>query len=141
MVGSYILLIQLPEGKKISIGSRYSVQFQRGYYAYVGSAMGGFKARINRHLKDSKKYHWHVDYLLQDAFLTGVIICETEQRVECTIAQALKSCFDFVSGFGSSDCRCGSHLFFTTNRKKMKSTIMTALEALGLQPRVVQDSD
>ena len=76
MAGSYILLIKLPEEKTISTGSLKSVHFHRGYYAYVGSAMGGFKARLNHHLKGNKKPHWHIDYLLQEASITGIILCE-----------------------------------------------------------------
>jgi len=134
MAGSYILLIKLPEEKTISIGSLKSVHFHRGYYAYVGSAMGGFKARLNRHLKESKKPHWHIDYLLQKASITGIILCETEHRVECTIAQALKCQLDSVPGFGSSDCHCRSHLFFASSEKKMKSIIKTTLDSLGISP-------
>lgn len=134
MVGSYILFIKLPEEKIINIGSRQNVHFDRGYYAYVGSAMGGFKARLNHHLKANKKSHWHIDYLLQKAAITRIVLCETGQRVECSIAQTLRCQLDSVPGFGSSDCHCGSHLFFTNNEKKMESIIMTTLDSLGLQP-------
>ena len=137
MAGSYILLIKLPEEKIINIGSRQSVRFNRGYYAYVGSAMGGFKVRLGRHLKENKKPHWHIDYLLQKASITSIILCETTQKIECTIAQALKCHFDSVPSFGASDCHCTSHLFFATNKKKMKSVIMTTLDALGMQPQII----
>ena len=139
MVGSYILLIKLPEEEAITIGRLPARHFHSGYYAYVGSAMGGFKARLNRHLKANKKPHWHIDYLLQKASITGIILCETEHRVECIIAQALKCQLDSVPGFGSSDCHCGSHLFFDSNKKKMKSIIMATLEGLGMQPRLIEE--
>ncbi|MFH0768438.1 MAG: GIY-YIG nuclease family protein [Chloroflexota bacterium] len=133
MMGSYVLIIKLPETKQINIGSLKSVRFHRGYYAYVGSAMGGFRARLSHHFKENKKIHWHIDYLLQKASITSIILCEAERRIECTIAQALKRQLDFVSRFGSSDCRCGSHLFFHRNEKKMKSIIITTLKELGMQ--------
>ena len=117
MTGSYILLIKLPEEKTINIGSRQRVRFHCGYYAYVGSAMGGFKARLNRHLKRDKKPHWHIDYLLPEASITGIILCQTGERIECTIAQALSRRFESIPGFGSSDCHCGSHLFFAGSEK------------------------
>ena len=58
MVGSYILLIKLTEEKEIAVGGWQSIPFRDGYYAYVGSAMGGLQARIKRHLKRDKKLHW-----------------------------------------------------------------------------------
>jgi len=133
--GSYILLIELPEEKTITVGSLKDIYFPGGYYAYVGSAMSGFKSRLSRHHKQSKRPHWHIDYLLQKASITGIIICQTKDRVECVIAQALSHQFDVIPGFGSSDCHCYSHLFFTTN--EMKSEIMATLNLLGLEPRLV----
>ena len=138
MVGSYILLIKLSKEETITIGRLPARHFHGGYYAYVGSAMGGFKARLNRHLKADKKPHWHIDYLLQKASITSIILCETEHRVECIIAQALKCQLDSVPDFGSSDCHCRSHLFFDSNEKKMKSVIMATLEGLGMQPRLIE---
>jgi len=129
MKGSYVLLIQLPKEQTITIGSLKALHFPGGYYAYVGSAMGGFKARISRHLKSNKKRHWHIDYLLDKASITGIILGETIARTECTIAQALSRQFDSVPGFGCSDCRCHSHLFFSANESQMKSTIMAILKS------------
>jgi len=129
MKGSYALLIQLPKEQTITIGSLKALHFPGGYYAYVGSAMSGFKTRISRHLKSNKKRHWHIDYLLDKASITGIILGETIARTECTIAQALSRQFDSVPGFGCSDCRCHSHLFFSANESQMKSTIMAILKS------------
>jgi len=93
--------------------------------------MGGFKSRLNRHLRSNKKPHWHIDYLLQKASISEIILCETNDRVECTIAQALSRQFDSIPGFGSSDCKCRSHLFFATD--KMKPTIMATLISLPIK--------
>ena len=131
MKGSYVLLIKLTEEQTITAGSLKAIYFPRGYYAYVGSAMGGFKSRLNRHLKSNKKPHWHIDYLLEKASISEIILCETNDRVECTIAQALNSQFDSIPGFGSSDCKCRSHLFFATD--KMKPTIVATLSSLPLR--------
>ncbi len=137
MKGSYIILIKLPEEQTITIGSLPDVHFPLGYYAYVGSAMSGFKARISRHLKSNKKLHWHIDYLLEKASITGVILGETNDRTECAIAQALSRQFDSIPGFGSSDCHCPSHLFFATEERQMKSTIMAALGLLAIPPKLM----
>ena len=136
MKGSYVILIQLPEEQTITIGSLKAIYFPRGYYAYVGSAMGGFKSRLNRHLKSNKKPHWHIDYLLEKASISEIILCETKDRAECAVAQALSRQFDSIPGFGSSDCKCRSHLFFATD--KMKPTIMATLSSLSMQPRLAQ---
>jgi 7,8-dihydropterin-6-yl-methyl-4-(beta-D-ribofuranosyl)aminobenzene 5'-phosphate synthase len=134
--GSYILLIKLAEEQTTTIGSRQNIHFPSGYYAYVGSAMGGFKSRLSRHLQGNKKPHWHIDYLLQKASINGIIRCETKDRIECVIAQALSRQFDSVPGFGSSDCKCRSHLFFAPDERQMKSIIKTTLELLSIQPRL-----
>ncbi|MFC1966496.1 DUF123 domain-containing protein [Chloroflexota bacterium] len=139
MVGSYILLIKLPEEKTISVGSLKAIRFARDYYAYVGSAMGGYKSRLNRYLKRNKKPHWHIDYLLQEASITDIILCETEHRVECAIAQALNRRFDAVPGFGSSDCKCRSHLFFAAGG--MRRGIIAIANSLGVKPRLAHNLD
>jgi Uri superfamily endonuclease len=136
--GSYILLITLPEEQIIKIGNQQAIHFYRGYYAYVGSAMGGLKSRLSHHLQGNKKPRWHIDYLLQKASISSIILCETEQRIECIIAQALSSQFKAIPGFGSSDCRCRSHLFFAAEEKQMKSTIMATLNQLAMQPKSVK---
>ena len=40
-------------------------EIRKGYYVYVGSAMGsgGVAARLKHHSKISKKLHWHLEYL------------------------------------------------------------------------------
>ena len=137
--GSYILLIKLPEEKTISVGSLKAIGFSGGYYAYVGSAMGGFKSRLDRHLKGNKKPHWHIDHLLQKASITSIILCETEYRVECTIARALQCQFNSVPGFGCSDCKCHSHLFFATEESPIKSKVMAKINSLGIKPKLITD--
>ena len=132
MKGSYILLIQLPEEQMIKAGSVPDNYFPSGYYAYVGSAMGGPKSRLNRHLKKDKRPHWHIDYLLQKAHISVIILCQTNKRAECTIAQALSHQFDSIPGSGSSDCKCRSHLFFSADKNRMKSAIMATLNSLGM---------
>jgi len=136
MKGSYILLIPLPKGQMIKAGSLPEIYFPGGCYAYVGSAMGGFKSRLNRHHRKNKKPHWHIDYLLDRASIGSVILIETEARAECAIAQALSSQFDGVPGFGASDCGCRSHLFFSGSESQMKPTIMSILNSLATSERI-----
>ena len=133
--GSYILLIELAEEQPITVGSLKAIYFPGGYYAYVGSALGGFKSRLNRHLRSNKKPHWHIDYLLQKATIDDIIICESRERNECKIARAMASQFDSIPGFGASDCKCPSHLFFA--HEGMKPKVMAMLNTLGMEPRLV----
>ena len=137
MKGSYILLIRLPEARTMTIGSLSDVYFPQGYYAYVGSALNGIKARLSHHLNQSKRRHWHIDYLLPKASITDIIIGESEYRVECAIARALSAQFDSIPGFGSSDCRCSSHLFFAAEERQMKSAIVAAFKALMIPPKLI----
>ena len=129
-----MLLIYLSKSQTIAFGRRREAYFRRGYYAYVGSAMNGLEARVNRHLRKDKKRHWHIDYLLEKATVTRVILAESERRNECAVAESLQGRFDSVPGFGCSDCQCRSHLFLATNKRRLESTIMTALRAPEIRP-------
>ena len=144
------MLIKLQADEVLTVGSLGVSHFSAGYYAYVGSALGGFKSRLNRHLRKDKIPKWHIDYLLphetlnwhidnrlQKAAIESIIICETEERVECAIAQALHRKFDSIPRFGSSDCECPSHLFFAA--ESMESELMKVLRSLGLKPKVLDD--
>lgn len=134
MKGSYVLLIELSEEQTITVGRQQAQLFLPGYYAYVGSAMGGFCSRLNRHLKSQKKLHWHIDYLLEEASISNIIICESEHRLECVIAQTLSQRFPAIPGFGASDCHCHSHLFFAS--RDIKEEIMGILQWLGIKTRL-----
>jgi len=129
--------MHLSEQQTISIGSLSEVYFPGVHYAYVGSALGGVKARLSHHLNRNKKSHWHIDYLLQKASISDIIVGESEDRVECAVAQALSAQFDYIPGFGVSDCHCPSHLFFTDENTQIKSAIMTTFESLAISPKSV----
>ena len=129
--GCYVLLIELPADETVTAGRLGPIHFRRGHYAYVGSALGGLRARLDRHLRPEKKLHWHIDYLLEKARIGETVACETSARVECAIARGLVARFESVPGFGSSDCRCRSHLFYS--RAKMTETVVSVVEGLGLE--------
>ena len=134
--GSYVLVIELDEGRTITVGSLKAIYFPAGYYAYVGSAMSGLESRLSRHLRENKKLHWHIDYLLQRASISSIIQCEN-QKVECAIAQVLRCQLDFIPGFGCSDCKCPSHLFFSTEERQMKSQVMSTVKRMGIRPKLI----
>jgi Uri superfamily endonuclease len=132
--GSYVLVLELPEKQTIPVGSLGVIDFASGYYAYVGSALSSLESRINRHLRRKKKPHWHIDYLLQKASISAIVTCRINERIECNIARALSHRFKSVPGFGSSDCKCRSHLFYSTG--EMEQEIMAAIDSMGVKPRL-----
>lgn len=97
----------------MEVGVLGLLEFPQGFYAYCGSAMGGLRARISRHLRSKKKIQWHVDYLLAKGRVKGVMCAETNNRLECRLADGLGNAFNTYPRFGSSDCHCPSHLFFS----------------------------
>ena len=124
MIGSYIIVVFLPERITIQVGALGNLDFIRGYYLYVGSAMAKkgpntLENRIKRHLSESsqKKLFWHIDYLLAkgNCKISKIYLIPSTIRLECTISnEILRVSDNFVKDFGSSDCRCPSHLYYFT---------------------------
>ena len=137
MKGNYIILAQLSRKRRITIGRLGDIQFHPGYYAYVGSAMSGLKPRLSRHLKSNKKLHWHIDYLLAKALVKKIIVSENRNgsKIECAIARQLEKELDFITGFGSSDCKCKSHLFFAFKQNPLVSIVLKTFNKLNLSPQ------
>ena len=127
MKGSYILLIELPRERNISIGKVGLLTFPKGFYAYVGSAMGGLESRIAHHLKRKSHPHWHIDWLLEKASIRNIFVSETENRIECALARNLSRELKPIPGFGCSDCKCTSHLYFGDG-KILKAKIILAFD-------------
>ena len=132
MKGNYILLLELSESQRISVGRLGVVRFLKGFYAYVGSALNGLESRVARHLRQSGKRHWHIDYLLECAIIYEVILIPVEERLECTLARALKEELTCTRRFGSSDCRCSGHLLYATERNELNTQVAEALANLAL---------
>lgn len=128
MKGCYILLIELKENKAIQIGKLRKIYFKKGFYLYVGSALNSLEKRIQRHLKKDKKTHWHIDYLLRYAKIINVFYKENNKREECNIVKKLDKKVSSITGFGCSDCKCGSHLFYSS-----KNNIMPLVVEIKLQ--------
>ncbi|HEQ99847.1 MAG TPA: GIY-YIG nuclease family protein [candidate division Zixibacteria bacterium] len=113
--GIYQLLIELPEAETIAVGSLGEIFFAEGLYIYTGSAEKNLRERIARHFRKEKAFHWHIDYLLKYGEITAYSLQPYEPGLECsTNLDSLSSYRDAksISGFGSSDCDCDSHLIF-----------------------------
>jgi len=129
--GTYALILFLKKGVRLQIGKLGSFDFKRGTYAYVGSAFGpgGLDARLKHHCMLSAKPHWHIDYLRRAATLKDIWVSATPQRSEHAWTKRLLSLDTSqcpVKGFGSSDCRCYSHLVYF-DRKPSSVTISSTL--------------
>ncbi|WP_407355038.1 GIY-YIG nuclease family protein [Methanolobus sp. WCC5] len=124
--GIYCLIFQ-NVACKLPIGRLGNISFLKGYYIYVGSALGpGGLKRMKRHVllseQKNKKARWHVDYLSMSCTfkLICVAYCRTDKSLECELAEKLAFSMPGgvsqgqIPGFGSSDCKCSSHLFFSS---------------------------
>jgi len=99
---------------KIRVGSLGVVGFKKGYYVYVGSGQRYLEKRIQRHKKKIKKVKWHIDYLTtnSDVRVVEAAAYDLPKKYECILADMLRSMgFKPVKGFGSTDCKCVSHLY------------------------------
>lgn len=135
MKGCYCLIIQLDENKNLKIGKKLKVEFKKGYYAYIGSAMNGLESRVKRHLSKSKKDHWHIDYLLKYCEVVEVIY-NIDQKVECELSKELSKRNDFIQDFGCSDCECDSHLHYFKNRKEAIDEVINAYNSIACPFRI-----
>ena len=111
--GSYVLVLRLDEQIDIDVGKLGLVCFRSGVYLYFGSALNGLNGRIQRHLRHEKKIHWHIDRLTSLASIEDVWWINDGKNWECAWAnetEALTRRVASVAGFGSSDCKCASHL-------------------------------
>lgn len=115
--GTYVLFIDVSKDITLDIGLLGEKRFVRGFYIYVGSALGpgGLAKRVERHLRSEKKLFWHIDYLLNSSLteITAVAWRVGLQKLECSISQKADKLFDLVipiRHFGSSDCKCIGHL-------------------------------
>ena len=107
---TYQLFIEISKPVRVTVGSLGTFAIPAGRYVYTGSAKRGFEARIRRHLGTTKKFHWHIDYLLA---AKGVRVSHVERLAEdeCLVNQRTEGNI-VIERFGASDCKAGclSHL-------------------------------
>ena len=121
--GTYLLLVQV-EDNPIIHATKKKWMFEKGIYAYIGSArnIGGLRVRIGRHLKQDKKMYWHIDYLLANSYveIIGAIFTISKKNLECEVVKTLIKegiGAPYAKRFGSSDCKkgCTSHIIKLSN--------------------------
>jgi Uri superfamily endonuclease len=125
LTNSGIYLLELYSNKKIYLTHKKftNVIFLPGFYYYIGSAQNNLNHRISRHLKPTKKLHWHIDYLtsLKNIKWVNIFILQNHsKKYECMLANNLaiqQNISNHIKGFGNSDCsNCNSHLLYSKQK-------------------------
>ncbi len=146
MKGAYILILRLDKESDIQIGKLGKLHFRKGYYAYIGSALGtgGFK-RVERHFNvatgKNPTRKWHIDYLSSKSKIVHAILLPTEDAIECKLARSLRkiSGISMISGFGCTDCICETHLFYA--ERELRDAIIDVCDNIGLKNIIISSSD
>ena len=84
------------------------------------------EARLKRHLRRSKKIYWHIDYLLKNEKVRISQMWMIPKSIECEIADVFNKepiCELVKKGFGSSDCKCLTHLFYIKNKEQTENIL------------------
>ena len=127
----YVVLTYVPRQTTVPVGALGPVVFERGWYAYVGSAALARRARVARHLAPDKPLRWHADYLFT-AFPARRAWLVDGAAGECELAGALAA----LPGasrrsrrFGAGDCRCAGHLVRLPRRPRRRDLAVAAQAA------------
>ncbi|PSP78964.1 DUF123 domain-containing protein [Halobacteriales archaeon QS_1_68_20] len=110
--GTYTLLVELHATTTLEVGALGVHEFDRGWYAYTGSALGtGGFARVD-----------------SGATRIADVTTTADVDAECAIHREIASAGGVavpVAGFGASDCDCSAHLAYAGQR----ATLAHAVEA------------
>jgi len=139
MKGIYFLIMRLDETTNKRVGALGDIEFKDGRYIYIGSAQNSLERRVSRHFRSEKNKHWHIDYLLEDLEIEEVLAFEGESKMECYSAKTLEEEFHKIENFGSSDCDCNSHLFYT--KKTLEELIDEINTIIGEEGTKSKDLD
>ena len=125
--GIYVLVISINRDIRINIGALGNINFTNGLYAYVGSAQKGLEKRVKRHLRKAKRKFWHIDYLLADDSIKVLKVFHKKagKVEECKIASEIGKKSIPLKEFGSSNCKCPSHLFKLKDYQSLRELMYT----------------
>jgi Uri superfamily endonuclease len=155
--GIYLLYFNLGDGQEVNVGRLGRAFFPGGFYVYVGSAQKNLPQRLARHLRNAKNrgtlsalggcpinktpggvaQHWHIDYLLPHAKILSIHVYRASREWECRLGRklaGLKGARVIMKGFGSSDCKCTSHLYYFPSRQHFKGTFLAMGVVRGQDP-------
>ncbi len=117
------MAVKLDGDYRLTVGRLGSHLFRKGFYVYVGSAQRNLMHRLRRHLSEqpnSKKFHWHIDYLLEHARIRYIWGFHAPKQWECRLGHRLAGLGGAkvpLKNFGSSDCGCNTHLYYVAAKK------------------------
>jgi len=114
MKGAYFLVVFLEKDQEIKTKAKKFI-LKRGYYVYVGSAMNSLEGRVLRHFRQKKRFHWHIDYLLDKARIIEAYLIPSNVKIEENLSMALDSHAVGVNGFGASDVPTKTNLYYFGN--------------------------
>ena len=140
-MATYWLIIQLNNSSTIKVGKLGEMDFKKGYYVYVGSALNSIDSRVRRHLSKEKKLFWHIDYLLNspNSNVEEVILERSPEKWECNVAVEISKKGISTDRFGCSDCKCSSHLFYFESKKSAEDTCLDAFKKLKLAFEIIKN--
>jgi Uri superfamily endonuclease len=123
--GTYALILACVTETRLRIGKLGTIHLQPGYFVYVGSAFGpgGLSARLSHHRRPIIRPHWHIDYLRPATILNEIWLTydpSSREHQWADLFARIKHGSIPLPGFGSTDCSCGSHLFFFRDRPSIQ---------------------
>lgn len=144
--GVYVLVLYLPVTSTIKAGGAGTHTFEKGRYAYVGTAhgSGGLRARLSRHtryLGENKKPKWQIDYVREHARIEEIWCAELPPEYECRWSRALSRLSDTsvpVKGLGSSDCNCCPAHFYRL-RRRLPASLLRSYGGIAPNSLVVME--
>jgi Uri superfamily endonuclease len=143
--GTYLLRLQLLRPRRLRIGRLGSYHFAAGHYLYVGSALGpgGLAARLAYHQRREKaRPHWHIDYLRPHTHLQEAWTITCARHLEEEWGSALLQLPGLqtpVPGFGSSDTKLPTHLFYISRQPSSQRISRVLLAASPLDDPAVPE--
>jgi len=119
MRGSYLLFLRNFRGCSVRVGRLGTIVFNSGVYVYVGSGLNNVVSRVSRHFNSVKRVFWHIDYIASRVMrVIGAILLISDKRLEGVLSSILKDYYSYVPGFGASDTRDVSHLFYIEGKDR-----------------------
>ncbi|MGM0608657.1 MAG: GIY-YIG nuclease family protein [Candidatus Muiribacteriota bacterium] len=116
----YIIILHNKKKVSIPVAKFGLLNFEPGFYFYIGTSYRSPEKRIKRHLSQHKKKHWHLDYITEKIKPVKACLFKNVEFSECELNSHIHNefCTTFpFKKFGSSDCRCYSHLHFIKKRR------------------------
>ena len=126
--GCYLIVFRLDKNVKVEVGKLGVINFSKGFYVYIGSAMNSLCDRVKRHLLKEKGKNWHIDYLAGFFIPVFALLIPVDRKIECELRNYFKG--TPIKGFGCSDCNCDSHLIYYKSFRDVVSDIKNLLSKI-----------